>query len=427
MALKLLAVGDLHLGRRPTRLPEDLTARSHELGPAAAWRRVVDRAIETGVHAVALAGDVVERENDFFEAYRQLQEGVQDLSDAGIRVLGVVGNHDVAVLPRLANQIEAFELLGRGGQWESTRIEAGGDSLELWGWSFPQARVTRSPLTNQVFPPRSSGPRLGLLHCDRDQPGSVYAPVSSRELESAGLDGWLLGHIHAPDTLSAPYPSGYLGSVSGLHPGEHGDRGPWLITVESGRVRSVDQWTLAPLRYQRIEVNLTGLTSPADARESLLEAVRQLDQSMQHLHAAPAAVGLRIHLTGRTRFGEAVLDLLSPEDRAHIATGERGERYFVERLTLATRPEIQLETLAAEPTPPGLLARRLLLLDKPADHPERAELIHLARERLAERAGDRRWSGLRVALPDPEETADYLRESGLRLLESLLAQRERDS
>ena len=155
MTLKLLAVGDMHLGRRPSRLPGELTGKSEELGPTGAWARVVEEAIEIRVDAVALAGDVVEKENDFFEAYRELHRGVVRLTASGIRVLGVVGNHDVSVLPRLAEQIEAFELLGRGGQWQSTRLEANGETVTLWGWSLSQGTRVGESLSGGTVRTRS--------------------------------------------------------------------------------------------------------------------------------------------------------------------------------------------------------------------------------------------------------------------------------
>ena len=192
--MKILAVGDMHLGRTPSRLPPQLHAR--ELGPAEAWRRTVTAALDHGVKAVLLAGDVVDRDDDFFEAYKALENGVRRLSDAGIDVIGVAGNHDVKVLPRLARHIPQFRLLGEGGTWESCRIEQGADAVTLWGWSFPQARVLTSPLEGSSLNP-APGINLGLLHCDRDAGAdSPYAPITRQELERAGLDGWLLGHIH---------------------------------------------------------------------------------------------------------------------------------------------------------------------------------------------------------------------------------------
>ncbi|RMF20195.1 MAG: DNA repair exonuclease, partial [Deltaproteobacteria bacterium] len=124
MAVKLLCIGDIHLGRRPGRLPSDLFAEEGAaLGPLAAWRRAVDEAIDRRVDAVLLAGDVVEQEDDFYEAFAPLEEGVRRLQDAGIAVLAVAGNHDVAVLPRLARVIDSFRLLGAGGRWEEATVE----------------------------------------------------------------------------------------------------------------------------------------------------------------------------------------------------------------------------------------------------------------------------------------------------------------
>ena len=70
MALELLAIGDMHMGRRPSRLPGELAESGRSYGPAEAWTRAVRHAVQTGVDVVALAGDLVDQEDDFFEAYR---------------------------------------------------------------------------------------------------------------------------------------------------------------------------------------------------------------------------------------------------------------------------------------------------------------------------------------------------------------------
>lgn len=422
--MKLLAVGDIHLGRRPTRLPEALHGQARDLGPAGAWMRVVDTACDKGVDVVVLAGDVVEREDDFFEAYRELHQGVVRLAEVGIQVVGVAGNHDVRVLPRLADEIPEFRLLGREGQWEHVKYNAGSESATLWGWSFPQPRVTVSPLAGERFERQPGGPNLGLLHCDRDQPASPYAPVTTHALDATGLDGWLLGHIHKPDALSAGALSGYLGAVTGMDPGEPGAHGPWLITIKEGRIRAVEQWVLAPLRWENLVVDLSGIAEAEEARVRLLGALRELDADLSAGWWVPEAVGLRVTLSGRSRFGEAALSLFSAEDHEHIHRGDRGIYYFIERLDADTRPEIPLETLAERADPAGLLARRLLMLDRPTEDSERQALLAEARRQLEAQARDARWSGLRAPVSDEEQAADWLRRAGTRLLERMLAQRE---
>src|SRR5690606_28513558 len=138
-----------------------------------------------------------------------LREGVERLTAAGIAVLGVAGNHDVKVLPRLADSVPGFRLLGRGGQWERTLVRGRGGEADILGWSFPERVVHDNPLAAGL-PPREGRLTLGLLHCDRDQSGSRYAPVSSRDLDEAPVDAWLLGHIHKPDAMGGPRPQGYL-------------------------------------------------------------------------------------------------------------------------------------------------------------------------------------------------------------------------
>ena len=425
MTIKLLAVGDLHLGRQPTGLPTPLRERASALGPAAAWHRVVAGAIETGVDAVALAGDVVEQENDFFEAYRELAAGVRKLLDAGIEVLAVAGNHDVMVLPRLADQIEGFRLLGRGGHWQRVTVERGTAAFTLHGWSFPRREVSGSPLAGARFE-IGPGVNLGLLHCDRDQTHSRYAPVTSVELRGAGLDGWLLGHIHAPDRLAPDDLCGYLGSVTGLNVGEPGLHGPWLITMAEGRITDIRQWPLAPLQWQALDIDLTGISSAEDGRDRLLTEVRRLDRSLAAARWMPQAVGLRARFTGRTRLWAALQALLQGEDMSVIPGAESGIHFFVERLRFHCLPPRALEELGAQADPPGLLARRLLALDRPADDSERRRLIEGARRQLTERAGQRHWQALNTPAPTDEQVTDWLRESGLALLDGLLGQREAD-
>jgi len=423
MTLQLLAVGDLHLGRQPSRLPAELSARAAELGPAGAWQRVVDAALAGGVDAIALAGDVVEHEQDFFEAYRALRAGVQRLAEAGIRVLAVAGNHDGAVLPRLAREVEGLELLGETGEWQRVTLESGGEALTVWGWSFPQPRILRSPL-ERVSLGRGPGPNLGLLHADRDVADSPYAPVTSRALADAGPDGWLLGHIHQPDDLTAPQPSGYLGTVTGLDPGEPGPRGPWLVTVTGGRIAAVTHWALAPLRWQQLTVSCEGLAEPAEARSALLEAVRALDRELADTYRPPMAVGLRVRFNGRTALTGDALAALFPEDERGGIHDSAGVRYFIESLRVETLPEIPLETLATREDPAGLLARRLLILQRPADDPERRALLAEAREALLPVAREPRWQLLEAGDPDDGAIAGWLERAARQALETLLRQQE---
>ena len=427
--MKLLCVGDVHLGRQPARLPAELAdeLKASELGPAAAWRLTVDLALRDEVDAVLLAGDVVEQEDDFYEAYGDLRRGVDRLAAAGIRVLAVSGNHDVQVLPRLADAVPGFQLLGRRGAWEVERVAGrDGRSVQVLGWSFPERRVSTSPFAAHELPAAldpAAGPVIGLLHCDRDAPGSPYAPVRSAELEGAPADAWLLGHIHKPDRLAPPRPIGYLGSLTGLDPGEAGPRGPWRLVCD-GPELAVEHLPLAPLRWEEVEVALDGLGSAEDAHALAVSALDTLHERLAAERFRPRAVGCRLRFTGRTAHRRAVERSLAADDPRRLHHARDDVLYFVHDWRMEAGPALDLDDLARGADPPALLARKVLLLRGPPDDPERQALLAGARRRLASLAERRRnFDALRLAPPTEGETAELLERAALGALSELLAQR----
>ena len=428
MPLKLLAVGDLHLGRRPGGLPEFLRSpeASRPLSPAAALNHLVDTAIARSVDVVAFAGDVVEQEDDFFEAYGELRRAVQRLHAAGIKVAAVAGNHDVQVLPALADELADFRLLGRDGRWENLPLEgADGTGVNLCGWSFPSPVVRTSPLSGQSLP-RDTGPTLGLLHCDRDQSSSPHAPVRSNELSDAGVDAWLLGHIHKPDALSVSNPMGYLGSVTPLRATETGAHGPWLVTVGPTGLDDLVQWPLAPLRWDSITVPIDNMSDAIAARSRMLDALKRHAQQVMAAEFQPEVLGVRIRFTGRSRLRSSIEELLSGENLDDVSVVD-GLRCFVSRIEYDLRPEADLDELARRHDPVGLMAQRLLLIDQAPDNPQRQALLDDARRRLDDASTDRAWD----VLPSPDWTdealSDLLRETITGGLDALLRQREDDS
>ena len=389
--MRLLAVGDMHLGRVPVALPPGLVDAARSLGPETAWQRCIEKAISLEVEAVLLAGDVVDRERDFFTGYASLKSGIERLLEHDIRVIAVAGNHDTEVLPRLADALPGLELLGRGGEWENVELSAG----NVIGWSFPERRVARSPLA--TFPAAiSTRPCLGLLHCDRDQAESAYAPVRSAELEAAPVDAWLLGHVHQPDLMPDLLAShdenvrqnrrhvvdlgGYLGSVSALRASETGARGPWLIEVDGQRVEA-RQIALAPLAYDALDLDTSALEQPGDLDGAMLAAgQRQIARRIER-DALPDALGLRFRLIGEH---PAALELAETGRRTldqQTVFDESGCRVFIDKIDSAISVPLDLDAIAAQPDPAGVIARDLLLLAGP-DCEQRRRLVAEARARM---------------------------------------------
>lgn len=425
--MKLICAADLHLGRVPSRVPPDLVADPSVLAPKSAWHALVDTAIEERADAVLLSGDVVEDRRDFYEAFADLQTGVGRLREADIAVFAVSGNHDVDVLPRLVDEMEGVRLLGRGGRWQCVPFEAGGRRVRLLGWSFPSERVSVSPLAGglgDALHGTGPGPVIGLLHADLDASGSAYAPVRGAELRAAGVDAWLLGHVHAPHDLSSA-PVGYLGSLSAADPGEPGPRGAWRLHVSGeGRV-SMEPVPLTPIRYETVDVPLDDLARadevPSLVVRALVRAVRDLGGAGPHLRA----LGVRIDFTGRTALLHEVRSVLTSEEASLLGAWREteGVRAFVHDWRLEALPDVDLAAAARGSDPVAIVARTLRTLREGPEE-ARAALVRALRARTAE--VDRRpaFAVLGPQEPDDETLAAHLETAAVQALDELLAQRE---
>lgn len=299
--MKLLAAADLHLGRALGGVPCQF---ADDYSPRQAWNDLIDRAISERVDAVVLAGDVVDRENRFFEAYGVLHSGVARLSDAGIPVIAVAGNHDTAVLPELASTLDGlnFVLLGVGGRWEWHDITDSDERrLRIYGWSFPAQHHRHSPF-EETLAPGADAPamRLGLLHCDYGQAASAYAPVSANDVQDSGIPLWMLGHIHVPqchtpgNSTTAYYP----GSLQGLDAGESGIHGALLIDYDGDAQPRVTTVPIAKLAY--LKVNLPTATLRC-SQAALTQALRSaIASALNDGGAGVEAIAVDLNIVGES-------------------------------------------------------------------------------------------------------------------------------
>ncbi len=456
---RVLLVGDLHLGLRPRRLPER-AADADRLGPREALERIVTTARALDVDAVAFAGDLIHHLEDRFEALGPLKGACQRLAERGVVALAVAGNHDAVALNRVAGLLggEALHVLGADGGWEARSLEPeGATALEFVGRSFVREHETADPMA--AFPEALRGPtspegrvRIGLLHTQLDAADAPYAPTTRAALEATGMP-WFLGHVHDPSPLSGSRPVGYLGSATALAADECGARGPWLATVGPEGLRDLVQLPLAPLRRERLELDVGVLEEAADPVAELealveegatriLEAIgaegratmqRLLDVapeagSLEEATLGPRAVGLRLRLVGRTRHAVRLRDALEAQGSLReYATHGGGIQAWIQKVEVAFARSHDLEELARGNDPIALLARKLLAIE--SGDAEAGELVAGV---LATRRGGfaRAWLD---ALPrgegdEPVDVEEELRsallEAGQEALDALLAQRE---
>jgi DNA repair protein SbcD/Mre11 len=425
--VRILCAGDLHIGRRSSRLPDAHSGPEHAC--AAAWDAVVDTAIAERVDVVALSGDLVDRENRYFEAIGPLERGLRRLSGAGIEAFAVTGNHDFDVLPELADvlDLEGFHLLGRSGEWER-RTVCRGDTpvLHIDGWSFPRQEVLNCALDTYDLP-NDGIPVLGILHADLDQPRSQYGPVALADLHRHQVALWLLGHIHGQSILAEdgrPVVM-YPGTPQAMDPGEPGLHGVVIADIDlSGRVET-RRLPLSTVCYLSLEVDVTDVEDAEEIRSRIIGALRDALASEDHRYDRLACLSCRLTLTGRTSLHGELREIIRDAAEDLNLPGLGGTEATIERIEIETQPAIDLETLARRNDPPGEVARIIQALEAGEVVSRYPDFVDGVTRELRAIHGSNSFSGISMdGSPEHDDAQRFLLSEAWTLLDALVAQKE---
>ena len=426
--VQLLCTGDFHLGRHPTQIPDRLDGS--EFSPRTVWQDIVRVAIDRGVDAVVLTGDIADRENRYFEAYGAFEAGAIDLEDVGIPVVMVAGNHDSEFLPRMIEDIglDNLHLLGAGGTWERWSLEKNGvNVVHFDGWSFPQPHVSSSPLAEYDLPEASDAPQVGVLHAELDSPRSQYAPVDSSELRNTPESCWLLGHIHAPGVRIESDPMTlYPGSPQALDPGEQGVHGPWIVTVSADGTVDTEQVPLGTVCYDEVNVDVSDAEDLQAIGSNVSSAIQEHVQDDLETRNMAAFLP-RVHLTGRTpAHAELVEGQQTLEEQ--LATRHESVDIEVESVMVDTRPDVDLESVAGGDGPVAYLADLLLALENGSSSDQYSHVIDEAHEAMKRAYGADAYNLLRregeTDQSGREEAEMVVEQEARVLLDTLLQQKE---
>ncbi len=418
--MKILCTGDIHIGRRSSRVPPHLDGPAHSCGSA--WLRVVDRAIAERADVVCVTGDLVDQANRYLEAIGTLEAGIQRLVEAGIEIILVAGNHDHDVLPALVDSLKApaVRLLGRGGHWERVTIERGDARVHIDGWSFPHSHHLSSPL--RAYQPAHDGaPVFALLHADLEVRGSRYAPVLEAELRRHSDVFFLLGHVHQPRVVREEAGANYLypGSPQAIDRGETGRHGAVLLHVRGGEVE-VELIALSTVRYEPVDLVVDGIEAPEELDAVLASTVgAALDgivTNSDHLRV----VRFRVRLAGRTRLGRELETRLG--ELSQDLELPRGEVVgTVESFWSQVVPAHDLEELASGVGAPAILAG--ILNGSRRDERFAGQVKRLVSEIQGSRSFAELGGGHEELAAMEIEAEEELRRAATILLDQLMAQK----
>jgi len=433
MSIKILATADIHLGR--------ISSESDSIGDHGTtrftWYRLVEWAIDQSVDAVAIAGDIVEHDNRYFEAAGALERGLADLNKAGISVYMIAGNHDYDVLPALMKEKnwENVHLLGKDDKWEVHMASFNGIDIQFVGWSFPERYYRQDPFrklsVNQINP---GLPSIGLFHGDYEMGESQYAPTQFSSLSGKAVDAWIMGHIHKPQVFQDSGPLiMYTGSPHALSMREQETHGPVLITVESSNRIEYEHIAMSPVQFEVAEVDITECDTKDDIRrEMILTSETEATLRIQD----PSKIRLVVFdivLTGIHKNVSEIDDWLIDWDSEQYRGKKDGYEIAFRKIHNRSKTKIEdLPALAKQPSPAGLLAQAIIDLETGRE----SEFINTLKKQMSGTIADMNLS--KVFLPirnedegtqiDPAKDVQQIDEMLLtechRLLSELLATKE---
>ncbi|MDD4616721.1 MAG: exonuclease SbcCD subunit D [Alphaproteobacteria bacterium] len=339
-----------------------------------AFVRIIDFCLAEQVDALLLAGDLYDGDQTSMKTARFLAEQLRRLSEAGIRVFIVRGNHDA--MSRITNELvfpDTVKIFGGRAEAVPVDKKAGAFPVVVHGLSFSHPRATESLLGKykQALP---DAVNIGLMHTSLSgAPGhDDYAPCGLNELKETGFQYWALGHVHKRMVEQGECTIVMPGIPQGRDINESGAKSVTLVTIQDDRSVNFEERFTSVAQFERVHVDATGID---DWKELVVKIGHALAQAQHEIRSEHLVA--RLHFAGETPLAWRIrrdIELLTTEakERASVIGG-----CWVEKIETACRPP---STATQEASDPLMELRRLIQEKVASSEIFRAELSEVAEE-----------------------------------------------
>lgn len=385
MTFRFIHTADLHLDAplKAIALRDPDLAREVGVASRTAFSRIVDLCILEEVAFLLIAGDLWDGSYSSTKTPRFLKQELLRLKAAGIRCFIIRGNHDA-----LARQTGELELPDNtvlfGARPGTVEIEVDGQHIAIHGLSFRDVHAPESLLPRYPAP-KPGAFNIGMMHTSLNgSPGhDKYAPSSVSDLDAHGYAYWALGHIHRRSTHIGRASIVMPGIPQGRDIGEAGPASVTLVSVGDDQRVTLEQRSVACLRFERLELDCSGLDDWPQLLHLLEQGIRQAAQTPR----AEDHMVIRPVLRGATALAWRIArdrDRLGEEAKAYAASAG----IWIDKLDVQVSGADNLSALAAADLPEDLV--RVVLHDLPHDSGLNAALMSCAQDLLRDLPPDLR-------------------------------------
>ena len=308
--IRLIHFADFHLGMETYGRMDPATGLSTRVVDfLKSLDALVDYALGSDIHLVIFAGDAYKTRDPNPTYQREFNSRILRLAKAGIPVVLVVGNHDIAPAEGRASTVDVFNTFGAdnvyvGRTVQTFRIETKGGPVQVvtLPWVLRSRFLTREQthgksvkdvdelLAKRIIEIVDSEKRRlspdvpAILAAHASIQGAVFGSersimlgqdlaLSRGDLDFPSFDYIALGHIHKHQVLQENPPAVYAGSMERVDFGEEGDAKGFIVAeVEKGHAR-YEFHPVPARRMVTVRVDVKG----DDPTQEALDAIAKVD------------------------------------------------------------------------------------------------------------------------------------------------------
>ncbi len=341
---KFLHAADLHIDSPLLGLSRKSVVHAERIADAsrAAFDNLISLAIEEKCRFIVLAGDLFDGDWKDYRTGIVFTAQMRRLQESGIEVYAILGNHDAEnkFVSRLELATNVHLLSSKAPQ----SLDVPGLSVTVHGMSYSQRDVTEN-IAARYPAPKPGRFNIGLLHtaCEGRAGHAPYAPCTTQQLVTHGYDYWALGHVHTREVLCEDPLIVFPGNLQGRNPRETGSKGATLVHVIDGGIARHEHCALDVVRWERLELDISGLEDRSAVLVRIQEALRELI-----LDCEDRSVITRLKLVGETALhSQLTSGRVALREEAETVAANLSDDVWIEKLEVSTKMPGAHESLDA--------------------------------------------------------------------------------
>lgn len=340
--IKILHCADLHLCSELAFLKSK--AKSRRLEILNTLQNIVTLCKEQSVELLIIAGDLFDSnhiDSGTLSAVKKMFASIP-----GTTVAIAAGNHDYyAVDSPYSDDDWSKNVIVFYSHF--SKIELPEKNLRLCGSSFVCSYQEKSD--TEIYVKDDKMINILVYHGDvvTENQNSRYNPITVKQIETSGFDYVALGHIHSASAVmkAGNVSYAYCGTPDGNGFDETGKKGVYMGTVSKHRT-DLKFYETSSRTFEKITFDISSITSNSGIICSVTETLEKKygEKYKENLY--------HITLTGKTPEG------FTPSVKK--ITQELSENLYYVAIANDTKPDIDIQTLAADFSLKGIFVKKML-------------------------------------------------------------------